>query len=210
MTRLLLFACAALILAGCARTPGGGSDAPELDVLREWMIGDFDNTPALADDERNAIEAHFPIEVHLREIPNIENALYIEQAAMANSASPYRQRVYLLRRDGDAYISEVWTIANEERYANAYLQPAILEELGMDDLTQKEGCEVVLYWDGAKFVGGTVGTDCASSLNGSSYATAEVVVHANGFSSFDRGYTAEGEQVWGAVELPYEFTRRAP
>ena len=48
------------------------------------------------------------------------------------------------------------------------------------------------------FRGSTEAGQCPSALRGASYATAEVVVGPEGIDSWDRGYDAAGEQVWGA------------
>ena len=207
--RALLPLLAALLLAACAAAPKSNApDGPGLETLKLWMAGDFDNTPALADPARAAIEEHFPIQVHLRPLPGIPDALYIEQATIARPQSPYRQRVYLLRRDGDTYVSEVWTLRDPARFVNAHAKPELLAAITTADIEHKDGCDVVLRWDGERFIGGTVGTGCESTMGGAAYATADVTVHANGFSSLDRGYNAAGEQVWGAEKLAYEFTRR--
>jgi hypothetical protein len=41
-------------------------------------------------------------------------------------------------------------------------------------------------------------------------ATSVVVLRANGFSSWDRGFNAVDMQVWGATAGPYLFARRVP
>ena len=82
--------------------------------------------------------------------------------------------------------------------------------LGADDAVERQGCAVFVTRRGDRFEGGTVGPDCASTMSGAAYATSEVVVRADGFASWDRGYNAEAMQVWGAVAGPYEFERRSP
>ena len=57
------------------------------------------------------------------------------------------------------------------------------------------------------FYGATRENDCESSLRGASYATSEVRLFADAMHSWDRGYDADGVQVWGATAGPYEFLR---
>ena len=61
-----------------------------------------------------------------------------------------------------------------------------------------------------RFEGGTDGQGCESTLMGAAYATSVVVLRANGFSSWDRGFNAVDMQVWGATAGPYLFARRVP
>lgn len=197
-------------VGGCAHgnPPGQATAGGTLGHLAEWMQGDFDNTRALADPARVAVEEHVPIQVHLRALPGIENGLYIQQASMQAPDRPYRQRVYILREAGAGFVSEVWTLRDPASFVNAHDDPGKLAAIGPGDIEHKDGCDVHLAWDGTHYVGGTVGEGCESTLGGAAYATAEVVIHADGFTSLDRGFNTAGEQVWGAEKLPYAFTRR--
>ena len=57
------------------------------------------------------------------------------------------------------------------------------------------------------YTGATHDRDCESRLRGAAYATTEVRIDAQGMTSWDRGYDAEGRQVWGATEGGYRFKR---
>ena len=92
----------------------------------------------------------------------------------------------------------------------AWREPERLDAIGPDDLKLREGCAVVLRGRGGdgSFVGSTVGDACKSTLRGASYATSEVSVTSGGITSWDRGYSADDEQVWGAKKGPYVFERK--
>ena len=64
-----------------------------------------------------------------------------------------------------------------------------------------------MSFDGTVFRGETAPEACPSSLRGATHATVAVTVTATGLDSWDRGWNAEGEQVWGAQDGPYEFRR---
>ena len=85
-----------------------------------------------------------------------------------------------------------------------------VREVQPEDAIPRAGCEVHLEWNGSTFEGGTQGQDCASTLNGASYATSEVSLSEGLLESWDRGYDADDVQVWGAVAGPYRFERRTP
>ena len=76
------------------------------------------------------------------------------------------------------------------------------------DITERDGCAVHLDWDGNQFDGGTVGSDCRSTLRGASYATSEVTMDETEIRSWDRGYDDQDTQVWGAEAGPYIFVRQ--
>jgi len=57
------------------------------------------------------------------------------------------------------------------------------------------------------FEGSTVGKGCASELRGASYATSEVRITPEQLLSWDRGFDAQGKQVWGATKGGYVFKK---
>jgi len=69
-------------------------------------------------------------------------------------------------------------------------------------MLQKKGAGV--------FSGSTVTRECASDLRGAAYATSEVEITAAALISWDRGYAADGRQVWGAVKGGYIFKKLKP
>ncbi len=137
--------------------------------------------------------------------------LYVEQARMDTLDQPYRQRLYVLEREGAESDQRVESRVFElndpdaaiglcERPASARFTPS--------NVVERPGCGVSLVWDGMQFTGKTSSKECLSTLEGASYATSEVTVADARFVSWDRGFTSEGTQVWGAVKGPYEFDRR--
>ena len=56
-------------------------------------------------------------------------------------------------------------------------------------------------------LGSTREDACKSTLRGSNYATSQVEITADSVSSWDQGFDANGEQVWGAVKGAYVFDR---
>jgi len=86
--------------------------------------------------------------------------------------------------------------------------PRPFDGLVPDSLSLKEGCAVLLKRvSDALFEGGTIGNGCTSDLRGASYATSEVTLTPDKLISWDRGFDAEGNQVWGATRGGYVFDR---
>ena len=138
-----------------------------------------------------------------------ERVLYLEQSR--TGMAPYRQRLYVIERDGgdDRAVSRVFELNNPTGYVGLCADPT-RETFTPDDVVERTGCAVHLMRMGDRFEGGTDERACESTLMGAAYATSVVVLRANGFSSWDRGFNAADMQVWGATAGPYLFARRVP
>ncbi len=135
--------------------------------------------------------------------------LYVEQAAAETKAKPYRQRVYRLTQVNDStFRSEIHTIRHGERYFGAYKDFMLLAQLHPDSIDVMEGCAITLHRRGSVYSGSTQGRDCPNSRNGAVYATSEVTLRSDRMISWDRGYNADGVQVWGATQGGYVFLKQ--
>lgn len=135
--------------------------------------------------------------------------MYVEQARADALAMPYRQRLYVVEPDGDGVRSRVFEFNNPAMFVGLCRDPGAAD-VRVDDVVERAGCAVSLRVVGNRFEGGTTGQDCASTLMGASWASSEVVLREDGLDSWDRGYNAQGRQVWGATAGAYRFVRRTP
>ncbi len=109
-----------------------------------------------------------------------------------------------------SFSSEIFSFAAPLRFAGAWREEAPLASLSPDSLAVRVGGAVILSRqpDGS-FTGTTVDDNCQSSLRGATYATTEVRIRADRLESWDRGFDAAGEQVWGATTGGYVFIRKS-
>jgi hypothetical protein len=189
--------------------PSAPKADPDLERLVGWMTGEFSSTAqAKADPEYRDIRL-----VMARVWRERADGpwLYVEQAVAAMRERPYRQRVYRVRHvGGDLFESRVYQLKDPAKAVGAWKQPVPLAGLSPEDIVELEGCAVLLRRvDAAAFRGSTLGSSCRNAFGGAEYATSEVTVTAEGIRSWDRGYDAKAEQVWGATKGGYEF-RRVP
>ncbi|MGP1346007.1 MAG: chromophore lyase CpcT/CpeT [Phycisphaerales bacterium] len=137
--------------------------------------------------------------------------VYVEQAAATRLDRPYRQRIYRIDWTAPESVeSRVYLLPGDPlAYAGAHEDPSRLDALTPADLIPREGCTVYLRYnqDTRNFTGGTRGNGCESELAGAAYATSTVTMDADTLLTWDRGWSADGEQVWGSTEGPYEFRR---
>lgn len=190
-----------------ADVDAGGEPESVAPRFEEFLTGRF-NSEAQA----NANPAYFPISLAVcdAEVPELgERVLYVEQAFVGES--PYRQRVYVVEEGEDpakTAVSFVYAFTDPGRFVG-FCDTGSNLGITEGDLTLREGCEVYVTYDGDAdaFTGGTEGSNCESSLNGAAYATSEVTLTTDRMESWDQGFNAQGEQVWGATAGPYIFDR---
>ena len=134
------------------------------------------------------------------------NYLYVEQALTSQPEKPYRQRVYkVYEKENGTYISAVYTIKNPENWIGKWQSPEAFISLSESDIDLKEGCEVVLQKSGNQYKGKTGIKTCSSEMRGASYATSIVTIEKNRIMSWDRGFDANDNYVWGAEKVGYIF-----
>lgn len=206
--RILLIAAAIVLwAAGCQSQPQP-EPSSDVDTLVEYMVGSFDSAAQAAADTN-----YFDIRLHMVPIwPDRTDGawLYVEQAAADQQERPYRQRVYRVTAEADGvFKSAVYTIDDPLRFAGGWHDAMLLADLAYDLIQEREGCAVFLrkQADGT-FAGATDAQSCGSVLRGATYATSTVDVSATEIRSWDQGFNAEREQVWGATEGPYIFVKQ--
>ncbi|MBC6995547.1 chromophore lyase CpcT/CpeT [Neolewinella lacunae] len=196
----------ALLFVACSSTrnpaPAAAPDAALLD-LKSAMTGSYNSSA-----QAGADPAYYDIRLHMQEIwpERPEHYLYVEQAVADAQDKPYRQRVYRLERKGKQFISHVYELPDPERFIGAHRRPALLNAIGPADLIERKGCAVYLKIDkGGVYRGSTRKKDCPSSLRGAAYATSRVSVTSSFIQSWDQGFDAQDQQVWGATGGGYMF-----
>ena len=181
----------------------------DLETLVGWMTGSFSSAAQAAE-----TEGYFDIRLETVRIwPGRDDGvwLYVQQGVADRFEEPYRQRIYHVGRDGERFSSAVYSLPGDPlELAGAWAEPERFDAMAPSDLSERTGCTVFLERQGNRFVGSTVEDQCTSQLRGASYATSEVEVSAEGLTSWDRGYDAAGEQVWGAEDGAYVFLRVEP
>lgn len=201
MKRLLALVC--LLISA----PTAMADDSDLDAVLGWMSGSFSSAGQAAEDS-----AYYHITLEMVPIwPEQQGGhwLYVEQAVAATKSEPYRQRIYRVSKTPDGVIeSVVYLLPEPGDVIGAWKDKSLLDGLSPDELEIREGCTVFLQrQENNRFEGSTRADECKSSLRGATYATSEVIVTSAGIKSWDRGFDADGKQVWGAEKGAYIFMR---
>jgi len=182
-----------------------------IDVLQRFMTGTFSSEAQHQSDPENFFD------IHLHMTPIWENRsslterwLYVEQASAQALDKPYRQRVYRLAAVGGNQVrSEVFEFADGKPlvHAGKWQAPQAFDALERKDIVAREGCALLLTYDGSIFKGATDGQSCLTDFRGAKYTTSEAIISPAGLLTWDRGWNAKGEQVWGATKGGYNFLR---
>ncbi|MFZ9870521.1 MAG: chromophore lyase CpcT/CpeT [Candidatus Kapaibacteriota bacterium] len=179
---------------------------PDFDSLVVWMEGSFSSAQQAAADSQ-----YYHVDLHMARIwrDRTDGAwFYVEQAMGSTPEAPYRQRVYHVQRIEEGMLeSIVYELRTPSAVVGAWKEPSQFNNITPEQLVLRRGCEVYLQATGESFVGGTHGTACRSDLRGASYASSQVTIMADRIVSWDRGFNAADEQVWGARSGGYVFLR---
>jgi CpeT protein len=183
--------------------------------LGSFMQGSFSSAQQARDDQE-----FLDIRLHMARIwPDRTDGtyLYVEQATAQALDRPYRQRVYRVTSLSPlSFKSEVFELPGsaeeiQKNFAGKWQEPQAFSSVTPDALRPRTGCHIILNWQSTGvFSGSTEDRKCPSELRGASYATSEVTIDSEKLVSWDRGFDANGKQVWGAVKGGYIFRRDQP
>ena len=207
MKKSILFSAIAVFLCAflsCTSSKSSTSQK-ELSALQTIMTGSFDSSEqALAD------ENYYNISLHMYPIWKSKDGywLYVEQSLNSDQSKPYRQRIYQLEKlENGNFSSKVYTLENPENFIGKWKTTAYFDQFDGSILKERDGCAVILKKQGNNYAGSTNEKECKSSMRGASYATSEVIIKPNVIESWDRGFNARDEHVWGAEKAGYIFKR---
>jgi len=150
---------------------------------------------------------------HIAERPDDGSGLhwlYLE-AWMPEAEGPYLQRLtrHHLESDG-TIIAQPFRLADPGAMVGAWEEPERLSAIDLDALIEVQGCELEIVRTGSdRFEGQTRGARCANTHRGAAYAVSQSVLTATGATNWDRGFSADGTQVWGPSSGAYRFRRVA-
>lgn len=205
---LTLFAALIVILwanISCKSTKQTASQG-SIGELMGMMTGSFNSAEQEATDS-----SYYNISLHMYPIweDREGNWLYVEQALNEMQEKPYRQRIYQVEQTGDqTFKTTVYALTNPDDAIGKWKTPEWFDHFDESILDEREGCGVFLVKTaGGSYQGSTKKGECQSSLRGASYATSQVVISEGEIYSWDQGFNAEDEQVWGALEGGYLFKK---
>ncbi|KAM3093014.1 chromophore lyase CpcT/CpeT [Phormidesmis sp. 146-35] len=148
--------------------------------------------------------------IFLQGSPQIDGVyLYQEQALSSDLTKPYRQRI--LQISPTIYSHSVRSLSfrpvKPEALVGLCNQPEASRIVPLSDRGVPV-CAVFLKQSGDNYVGRTPIDGCSANVGGAVRITNQITLHKTGMDTWDRGYDAQGKQVWGAKAQSYQFRRK--
>ncbi|MGK7876615.1 MAG: chromophore lyase CpcT/CpeT [Xenococcaceae cyanobacterium] len=143
--------------------------------------------------------------VQLAEDPN-SVYLYQEQALTQRLSQPYHQHFLQIKSSADAQIveSKSFKPLNPEIWIGLCNKLESQRLIKSSDLGESV-CIVFLRPLITIYIGQTQPGGCPTNVRGAVKITNTIILHSTGMDTSDRGFDADGNQVWGAVDQPYQF-----
>lgn len=134
--------------------------------------------------------------------------LYQEQALSKDLAKPYRQRFLQIAPSplSQSVRSLSFRPPNPTNLVNFCAKPLTERVIHRSDLGTPI-CSVFLKRTPKGYAGNTPVDGCPANVRGAVRITNHVVLHQAGMDTWDRGFDANGKQVWGAAAESYQFRR---
>lgn len=134
--------------------------------------------------------------------------LYQEQALSSKLDQPYRQRFLRISVSGDRQSVESagFEPANPQAFVGLCKKPETQRMVKLSDLGTYR-CSVFLKPIGENYQGETPESGCPSNYRGAARIANTVILQPGGMETWDRGFDAAGNQVWGAQDKPYQFRK---
>ena len=180
------------------------------DMLDEYMalrVGSFSSEVHARHDARYGVAIWHIGEIWTDNDPSVR-WIYTE-TWMKDAPAPYMQRVSRLEAEPDGTLTaRRFYIPDAKAVLGAWEAPDKFGVVKPDDLTELPGCEATIIRAGAgRFEGSTLGNRCKNSFRGASYAVSRSLLAPDGMQNWDRGFSADGELVWGPAAGGYQFRR---
>lgn len=198
-----------LLAVGAANAQTAKVKMPkDKDIRRvaEWLTGSFHTFAQVdSDEEGNTTYRHIRATLHVQPVAIAgmdanSAALYIENAAAESRQKPYRQRVYVVKRNAAGkIIVEIHRIKNQEQVVNAYKNPALLSNLSLANLTHEAGCDMTFERVNAKLYKGAAGENgsCKSTLRGATHTKSQTELTPTQITNLDQGFDDAEAHKWG-------------
>lgn len=206
MKRIIPFVIILLVLFNCKNnTSSEIKEDTELNELFALMQGSF-----TSEIQAEVDSTYYNISLHMYPIwENQGHFLYVEQALTSTPKQPYRQRIYEVKRDSDStFSSAIYKLDTDSLWIGKWKNPKAFDSISLNNIALKEGCEVILKRIAPnQFIGKTGDDTCVSTMRGASFARSEVEILEDKIISWDRGFDANGDYVWGAEKAGYIFNK---
>ncbi|ELR97952.1 chromophore lyase CpcT/CpeT [Gloeocapsa sp. PCC 73106] len=134
--------------------------------------------------------------------------LYQEQALNNELLKPYRQRFLEITASEDKEIIESKSYRpNQPDSWSGFCSLHETERVITTDDLGESVCSVFLRPLATIYLGKTPPEGCPANVRGAVKITNTIILHSQGMETWDRGFDAQNNQVWGAKDQSYQFRK---
>ncbi|MFT3884299.1 MAG: chromophore lyase CpcT/CpeT [Flavobacteriales bacterium] len=182
-------------------------DKLTVDNLVEMMTGSFTSADQAKRDTNYANVEVETVRIWPQETKGAW--LYTEEADADDKAHPYRQHLLLLKQVNDTIFQGFqYELDSMQLYMGAYKDLTRFDKRAPADAHLLKGCTMTIIWNKGTFGGSTNGEDCLNKKDGANYVVMDMTIGIDGIVSWERGFDARGNQIWGSGIGGYEFLRK--
>ena len=181
---------------------------PQAKRAARWMVGHFVTLIVAEDDSasENLQRVVVPIWLDRRDGP----WLYVEEAKVAQPDDPTSQFIMNIRLGFHGQIQcEIYDLPHDRAvHANAWNESDVLNSISPQQCDYRSGCTVDMHLYGQDvYVGSTSGGGCPDQYLNGSFMTIHQQIGALSMTRWVRGFTDDGELLWGSPDTPEVFNR---
>ncbi|MGB3535895.1 MAG: chromophore lyase CpcT/CpeT [Microcoleaceae cyanobacterium] len=210
--RLIVISTFSTILTiGCGVK--NGSIQHQTEEVAGYLEGIMDTTEQAAAISDAASVRMTTCEIEVEEIETTNQQtqfifLYQEQALTNKLDQPYRQRFLKISPDENyqQVESASFKLIQPKKYVGFCDQPESERVIKAEELGESN-CSVFLQKQESGYLGKTPPEGCETNFRDAVKVTNTIILNEMGMDTLDRGFNAEGKQVWGAENRPYQFRR---
>lgn len=191
--------------------PGFAQISPQTEDVASHLVGIMNTSEQARSNPNSPDVTMITCRVTLTGATPLMNAqssifLYQEQALSENLSRPYRQRFLQIipTQEQNVIESRSHKPSTPERWVGLCNQEEAKREVAQNQLGEAV-CSVFLQPQAQGYRGATPTEGCPTTYKGASYITNEIILHSEGMDTSDRGFDAQGNQVWGATDSTYQF-----
>lgn len=211
-TQFSTIALSILTLCGALSANSACADETNASVnhFADLLNGVFDSSSQAIDDSSYLDVTVRHCAVAVTDLPADKRSgrfLALRQS-VSTEANPYRVRILRIFAGSTADSVRVSSYATttDVNLAELCFKPEAERTVSFKQLSEEKCTTESQYRDG-QFVGGTTGDGCPSSRAGAVRMTSELTLSGQGMTTWDRGWNAAGQVVWGPETGPYRFER---
>jgi hypothetical protein len=181
-----------------------------VNTFADMLEGTFDSSAQAIDNSEYLDVTVRHCTVAVSDLPTAKSSgrfLALRQS-VSTGETPYRVRILRVfaGESSDTVRVSSYSTVRGVNVADLCFKPADQRTVSYRIL-EEEKCTTESRLKDGEFTGGTTGEGCTNSRAGAVRMTSEITLNKQGMTSWDRGWNAQGQVVWGPEAGPYKFER---